>query len=200
MATPRMRALQMTVALLWIAAVALAAGEEGMAAPPADWYLEHNDFLARDGGIFHADNSAYRSEDEPWDTYGLAWEKGPSGQTLRGRLFALRDGEDAGTFFEYFIFWHPAERKAFIYQVSGDGTLGVAELEPPAADGTQRTEASFSGPDGSSSRVAHVARSQGDTHSTESFDWVDGTWKPRRTYLWHRVQAQERTDARSPRS
>lgn len=172
---------------------------EGGGAPPPDWFQEHNEFLSRDGGVFHTDNTAYRSEDEPWETYGLAWEKGPSRQTLRGRLFALRDGKDVGTFFEYFAFWHPGEGKAYIYQVSGDGTLGVGTLDPPAADGTQRSEAVFFGPDGSSWRVAHVARNKGETHHTESFDWADETWKPRRTYVWHRVKAEESADAAAPR-
>lgn len=125
-------------ALLVAAAAALAAaGEQEKATPAPDWYREHNDFLARDGGDFHTDNSAYRSENEPWDAYGLSWEKGPSGQSLRGRLFGLRDGKDAATFWEFFVFWHPSEGNAFIYQIGRDGTVGIGTLEPPRADGKQ---------------------------------------------------------------
>lgn len=78
-----------------------------------------------------------------------------------------------------------------MYQVGGDGTLGVGTLEPPAEDGSQRSEAIFHRPDGGSSRVAHDIRNRGDVHATASFDWVDGAWKPRRTYVWHRVREGE---------
>lgn len=180
-----------TAALLAAAACALlGAGEQGRAVPAPDWYWEHNEFLTRDGGVFHADNSAYRSESEPWDAYGLSWEKGPSGQSLRGRLFGLRDGKDAATFWEFYVFWHPGEGKAYMYQVGLDGTLGTGTLEPPGADGKQRSEQTFHNVDGSTARVAHLALNRGDTHSTESFHWGDGAWKPRRTYVWKRASPE----------
>lgn len=180
--------LSLTLALALAAAGPSAAADGDGRTPPPAWYLEHVEFLARDGGVFHADNSRYRSDQEPWDAYGLAWEKGPSGLTLRGQLFSLRDGADAGTNWEFFVFWHPVEAKAYIYQVGGDGTLGVGTLEPPGPDGTQRSEQTFFGMDGTTTRIAHRSRDHGDTHSAESFHWVDGAWQPRRSYEWKRVR------------
>jgi hypothetical protein len=157
-------------------------------APPA-WFLEHNEFLARDGGVFHADNSEYRSEAEPWDAYGLAWEEGPTRNTLHGRLFGLRDGADVATFWDFFIFWHPGERQAYIYQVGNDGALGVATLDPPGPDGATRSEGVLYRVDGSTPpRIAHDARNHDEIHDTQSFDWIEGVWKPRRAYTWKRVK------------
>lgn len=161
--------------------------------PPPTWFLEHNDFLTRDGGVFHTDNGAWVSEAEPWEAYGLAWEKGPSGMTVRGRLFAIRDGVDAGTFWEFFVYWDPHEGRAHMRQVGGDATLGKGVLEPPAPDGSQRSEEAFLHLDGSVRRLAHVVHNAGDVHETASFDWVDGGWVPRRTYVWHRVRGEEET-------
>ena len=165
-------------------------GDEGRAGAPPAWYHERNDFLTRDGGVFHTDNSAYRSENEPWVAYGLEWEKGPSRQTLRGRLFGIHDGKDAGTFWDFHVFWHPGEGKAFISQVGADGTLGMGILEPPGADGAARSEATMYFVDGTTTRIAHVVRNHGDIHATESFDRVDGAWQPRRSYVWRRVVAE----------
>jgi len=182
---PPWHTLALAVLLAPIAAPALAQGD---ASPPA-WYREHNEFMTRGGGVFHTDNSRHRSATEPWDQYGLAWEKGPSGQTVHGRLFGLRDGVDGGTFWEFWVYWHPGDGKAYIVQVGGDGTLGVGTLEPPGANGKARSEATFHHPDGTSTRVAHEVENAGDTHATASFDWVDGAWQPRRTYVWTRVGA-----------
>jgi len=179
------RRLPRTAVLLFAVAALPAAAQEESAAPP-DWYLQHNDFLARDGGVFHAENP-HRSEAEPWEAYGLAWEKGPSGKTLRGRLFGLRDGEDAATFWEFFVYWHPGDRKAYVQQVGGDGTVGSATLEPLEEAGTYRSEATFFNLDGSTARIAHVSRDGGDAHATESFRWADGSWEPMRSYVWRRM-------------
>jgi hypothetical protein len=183
----RLRSLVPPTLVLTLFSPSLSAAESGAPEPPPRWYLEHLDFLARDGGVFHTDNSRYRSADEPWEAYGLSWEKGPSRQTLRGRLFGLRGGEDAGTFWELFVFWHPQDRKAYIYQVGGDGTLGRGTLEPPDEDGTQRSEQTFYHVGGATTRIAHLTRDRGETHETESFDWVEGAWTPRRSYTWLRV-------------
>jgi hypothetical protein len=123
----------------------------------------------------------------------MAWEKGPSRQTLRGRLFGIRDGKDVGTFWDFHVFWHPGEGKAFISQVGADGTLGMGTLEPPSADGSARSEATIYSVDGTTTRIAHVVRNRGDIHAGESFDWVDGTWQPRRSYVWHRVAPESAT-------
>jgi hypothetical protein len=166
-------------------------GQDAAPGAPPEWYLEHNEFLTRDGGIFHTDNSAYKSEGEPWEAYGLAWEKGPSGLAVRGRLFGLRDGRDAGTFWEFFVYWHPAEGRAYMMQIGGGGALGVGTLEPPREDGSHRSEQTFHSPAGDVTRVAHEIRNQGDVHDTRSFDWAEGEWTPRRHYVWHRVQVEQ---------
>ena len=187
--------LTLTCALL---AAPLAAAESATPEPPPAWFLEHIEFMTRDGGVFHTDNSRYLSSEEPWEVYGLEWEKGPSRQTLRGRLFGLRGGEEAGTFWEFHTYWHPGEGKAYIYQVGGDGTLGIGTLEPPGADGSARLEQTFYHVGGAVTRVAHVTRDHGDTHETDSLDWVDGAWQARRSYVWHRVRAADEAAPAAP--
>ena len=186
------------VACLLLLAAPGARAEEAAWVPAPDWFREHIDFLSRDGGDFRTDNTPYRSDAEPWDAYGLKWEKGPSGQTVHGRLFGIRDGETSGSFWEYLIYWHPAEGEARIVQVGTGGAVGTGTIEPAAEDGVQRSEQTFFTPEGSF-RMAHLVSNEGDVHDTQVERWVDGAWQPQRGYVWHRVRegAEEAAHSKS---
>lgn len=105
---------------------------------------------------------------------------------MTGRLFALRDGAEAGTLWEFRIFWHPGEERAYVYQFGSGGALGVGSMTPPDADGTMVLEQTFYMPDGSRRRVRHESRTVGDRESGQSFNWVNGGWAPGRNYVWIR--------------
>lgn len=154
-------------------------------APPPEWLLGEMRRLVTDGEAWIADNVAYVSSDEPWEEYGLEWRWEADSTSITGRLFGLVGGEDRATFWELRLSWDERRQVARIWQkharreLVGDGTLR------PTGNGTE-TEGiqTFTGPDGASSRVRHLATTTEDTHDTRSFDWVDGEWQPRRHYVW----------------
>jgi len=148
--------------------------------PPA-WFRRHLEGLARGTGRWTADNSAFKSEGEPWEAYGMEWTWGLARQTVKGRLYAIKDGKEVGSLFEYRVLWHPGDRKAMIFQYGSDGTYGWGVIEPDGENGTV-VEQTFFGPDGGTTRVKHTDVLTGDSRVAQSFDWTDGTWKPRRLY------------------
>lgn len=177
--------------ILQTADVADAAPATAAAGPP-QWFLEHLESMARDGGRWIADNSAYQSDQEPYDAYGLSWEWGLGHKSLVGRLFGIQDGKEVGTFWEFRTIWHPGEHRALVYQYGADGTVGIGtmqELEAEAGRPAGTTaDQTFYQPDGSTFRAGHRNRDLDDrTTDSHSFDiQPDGTWQPRRSYIWKR--------------
>lgn len=136
-------------------------------------------------GTWITDNSEYRTDAEPFDAFGLDWSWGLGRQSLVGRLYGLRDGAEAGTFWEFREFWHPLDRQLVTMQFGAGGAYGVGphEIRP---DGTSEMVQTFFNPGmGTTERIGHRAELHGNEHVTASFAVAeDGTWAPRRTYTW----------------
>ncbi len=179
----------MRIVLAAFAAIAFgaAAARAELTAPPA-WFLEEIKALTADGGRWITDNSAYRSEQEHFDQYGIEWRRSFDGASMTGRLFGLNDGKEAGDFWEFRQYWHPGQNEAVLEQFGWGGALGVGRLwregEKTKADQT------FYSPDGTPSRIGHVAWfPDPDTHDSESFVIEDGKWTRDRRYIWKRARS-----------
>jgi hypothetical protein len=138
-------------------------------------------------GFWLTDNSAYQNEDEPFDHYALEWKWGAGRKSLVGRLYALTAGEESGTFWDFRQFWHPGERAVIVQQYGWDGTFGtgpVTWIEPGVSELIQI----FYTPDGASNKNRHVTRETATEHDGGSFDWVDGQWQARRSYVWKKQE------------
>lgn len=153
-----------------------------------DWLAREMSEMVADGGRWITDNSAYRGEQEPFDQYGMEWHWAIGRNSITGRLFGLRDSQEVGTFWEFRIYWHPGKREAVIVQYGGDGRMGEGPLR--ATGNTHETESIqvFYAPDGSRTRLRHLAVTADGTHRTQSFDEEDGKWVARRTYVWKRTE------------
>lgn len=162
------------------------------ATPAPQWYLDDIAFLTRDGGRWAADNSQYQGDDDPFDAYVIEWKAGYA-YSMSGRLFGLKDGEETGDFWEMFQYWDPGKGEAVVTQFGFGKAVGLGRAW--VEDGVSMSEQRFYAPDGSISGIGHKARNpDANTHVTESFDIVDGAWKPRRTYTWKRQAAPEKTE------
>lgn len=159
-----------------------ALAEDASAGPPP-WFLQHMEFLTQ--GRWITDNSQYKSESEPFDAYGMEYEKGIGGKSVRGRLFGLIDNKEVATFWEFHTVWHPAENRVLAFQFGGDGTYAVG---PMIATGehSHRMEQVFYSPNGSSRSSGHETDEAKDgSFITRSFDIsADGSWHPQRAYTW----------------
>ena len=164
-----------------------AENQEVEAATPEDsfphWFDEHIAHVTQGSGRWIASNAEYQSEAEPIDAYGIEWKAGLGNKSLAGRLFGLQAGQEVGTYWEFKVAWHPGDRKVYVYQFGSDGTFGVGPLSDQG--GVRRLEQTFYRPNGETFRVGHDERASEGTLSGGSFDILDdGTWKPRRAYVW----------------
>ncbi len=136
-------------------------------------------------GRWIADNSAYKSEQEPYDAYGIEWHAAFDDTTMRGRLFGLKDGIETGDFWEFRQFWHPHRKEAVLQQFGTGGAVGLGTLW---RDGQlTKADQQFYSSSGSVSRSGHASYfDAADRHVTDSFEIVNDEWLPRRHYVWQR--------------
>lgn len=165
-------------------------GVPRLEAAPAEapaWLQEHFERMTAKGGRWLTDNSPYRSEQEPWDAYGLEWTWGVGKQSIKGRLYGLSGGQEKATFWEYRLVWHPGDAVALLYQFGVGGTFGFGPMKSPAP-GIEELEQTFWEVDGRVWRLRHTARLVGEALEMSSLHEVDGGWEKRRTYTWRRVE------------
>lgn len=148
-----------------------------------DWFRHELEALTRSGGRWITDNRAYMSENERFDQYGIEWTWGLGRKSVKGRLYALIAGKEAGNFWEFRIFWHPAESRAVVQQFASDGTVGLGTMTSDGKGGT-RMDQMFHSPTGGSRRSGHESHFEGNVHVTQSLAWRDGAWQKDRIYRW----------------
>ncbi len=168
------------------AQAALAQGAED--AGLARWKA-HLEFRTRGGTVWWTSNAAYEEEDGGIDAYLMRFDMVPGGLAAEGCLWGERDGEVVGPFWKFFMGWDPVEGKGLVYQASPGGMVGNGHATSPE-EGLTIAEQVFRTPDGATASVRHETREpDADTDESRSFDGVDGEWVPRRTYTWHRREA-----------
>lgn len=162
--------------------------DEGSGSPPA-WLTAHFEYMTAETGRWIADNSRFKSEDEPFDAYGTQWSWGVGKKSIRGRLFALKDQKEAALFWEFRIFWHPGKQKAIIEQFSGSGIYAVGEMRviESGESSVNITEQSFYVPNGMDFQEMHHLIERAGEHETRSFRLEKGSWKLQRIYIWKKV-------------
>lgn len=157
--------------------------------PAPQWYLDDIAFLTRDGGRWITSNAVYKSESDPMDTYVIEWKAGYAG-SMTGRLYGLRGDEETGDFWQMRQYWDPGRGEAVLTQFGFGGAVGIGRAW--REDGVNKSAQIFYAPDGTVAGVGHIARNpDADTHVTESFDIIDGEWRPRRSYTWKRDRSAQ---------
>ena len=157
--------------------------------PAPQRYVDEIEYLSRDGGRWVADNSAYKSENEPMESYVLEWRKSYA-NSATGRLFGMVDGKETGTFWEFKQYWHPGKAEAVVEQFGLSGVVGIGRIWHE--DGKTKTEQVMYVPDGSAAMLGHIQQvTTENEHTAESYDIVDGKWVLNRTYVWKRAADQQ---------
>lgn len=166
---------------------------EEVAAPVAhtnevapDWFNRRLEELTRDGGRWEADNSNYRSDTEPFPSYGLEFTMGISGRTARARLYGIHDDDREQDFWEFYIYWDPLNGKAITMQTHVGGAFGYGDLQQ-AEPGVEELKQTFWWGEGSTTRTRHREHVTDDGRHSQSFSYQDGQWVPQREYVWRRV-------------
>lgn len=176
----------LSVGLLTLAAAgALARGLGAPSAEPPAWYFDHLQEQMRHGGRRVADNAEYQSAAEPFDAYGIEWSWGIGRRTLRGRLFALQNGIEAGDQWEMHTAWHPGEGEARAYQFGADGTFVTGWIRPLGGGGFEIEQTAYA-PDGSTRETRHesFAMPDGGEVGASFRRGSAGEWVEDRSYTW----------------
>lgn len=178
------RTARLGLLLGWLWAGAAAAG------PAPGWFADHLAELTADGGVWIADNAAYRSEQEKAEAYGLQWRYGVGKRSAVGRLYAIIGGQDTGTIWEFRMYWHPGQDQALLLQFGAGGAVLNGPLTVQE-DGSDRLQQTFYRPDGSQVEIGHLTRHPAPgVHEGGSYDIdAEGNWQARRSYTWHRQPA-----------
>ena len=157
-----------------------------VSAEPPDWFQENLDRLAPGDSIWTADNSAYQSDSELFDTYVMEWNWGIGRKSAVGRLDGMIDGKDVRTLWEFRMYWHSGDQSAYVQQFGADGTFGTGTLTPDG-DNKDRLEQIFFSPAGNLREVGHVTEHHASSNVGTSYDILpDGSWQERRSYVWQR--------------
>jgi len=148
-----------------------------------DWVL--NDWATRtsETGIWIADNSAYKNEEEKYDAYAIQWNYGVGKNHLKGRLYFIIKGEDVGTVWEFTEYWDPIDNELKIIQIGSDGTIGQGKIWKTEDDKTKELQ-NFISPDGTKYSSGHISWMDNGVNHIESFRVNNGEWTKMRHYKW----------------
>ena len=179
---------KLTVAVLFSLAAIVSGGTENVYLDPIPEYiLEDWERRTQGTGVWITDNTAYQSENEPYDAYGLHWEYGIGKMHLKGRLYGLIDGKEAGTFWQFTEFWDPATSEHRVVQISADGTVGQG-LIWQESDGRVKEQQTFTHPDKEPFSTGHRIWMENGNQHVQSYNIIDDEWQERRFYIWERQE------------
>ncbi len=157
----------------------------------ATWFLQD---LEKNIGSWEADNSQYKSEDEPQEKYIMQWQWGIGKTSMTGRMYGIINGKETPNYWEFRHYWDNANNKAMLVQYGNAGVIGLGELILQK-DGSIQTIQKFSVPSGRNWSTKHSITNDGKTSLTTSFDKnKQGQWIKNRSYLWHKVEQKEQKE------
>lgn len=181
----RFAALLLVLPMLAVASGGSLAQEQPASTIP-QWLLEDIKTMTSNGGRWTA--PAQRSEQMPFDAFGMIWTASADGTSMTGRLFGISDGQESPDFWQFRQFWHPGEKRAILEQWGGNGMYGVGEIIS-LGDGRTMVEQQFWLPDGRTYKVGHFASVPNDSERvTEQYDVLrdTGAWKLDHSLTWKR--------------
>lgn len=147
-----------------------------------DWLTTHFEYMTQGDGVWVTDNSEYITDQETVEQYATEWKMGLGNQSITGRLYGIIGGEKIGTFWEFRTFWNPVKKKAYAYQFSGSGVVGMGEMWKEGD--SLKVHQTFYYPNGGEAETGHTQTELEGKYETTSFSIVDGVWTPNRFYVW----------------
>ena len=136
-------------------------------------------------GLWIADNSMYKNDQEPFESYSIEWQWAIGKKSITGKLYGLQKGERIGPFWEFRKFYDAKEQKAMLVQYGLDGTRGIGPFKNISPDQNELLQV-FTGPDGSQYQTGHrthilsASKHKGGSYSIDK----DNNWILDREYIW----------------
>ncbi len=149
-----------------------------------EWFKEN---MKQSIGNWVADNTAYQSEAEPFDQYGMEFRWGIGEQSMVGILYGLIDGKKQGVFWEFRQYWDYANNQGIIAQYGANGTFGFGPVKM-IDENTNEVIQDFVSPQGEKTIHGHRNTLHQGELITQSYDISqEGEWKDRRSYTWIKI-------------
>ncbi|WP_306345557.1 MULTISPECIES: VOC family protein [Aquimarina] len=147
-----------------------------------DWFVKN---MEQSIGSWITDNKTYKSNNEPFDQYGMDWEWGIGKQSITGKLYGLIKGKKQGIFWEFRQYWDFTKNQGIVVQYGSDGTVGIGPMTLKEENQTEMIQ-EFTNPNGNKNIHKHLSSLKEGELITTSFDiQPNKTWKKRRSYIWH---------------
>ncbi len=154
------------------------------------WFIED---LKANIGTWIADNKAFESATEPYDSYGMEWRWGLGNTSMIGRLYGISNGKEMGDFWQFRQYWDNQNNRAVIEQFGFQSVVGVGQLKPLATNQTESIQ-TFSMADGKSWQVKHVSKTSAHILETTSYRLDENKqWIKDRSYQWHKQPMNDNT-------
>jgi hypothetical protein len=151
------------------------------AVPVPEWYFKN---ISAQVGVWVADNSEFKSNDEPYDVYAIEWEWGPLKNNIYGKLYGIKDSAEVATFWEFHQYWDRQLGEAVVVQIGWSNTIGKGVLIPLANNELDLVQTFVFG-DGTQRQERHLYEMPDEnTQITTSFSQEGKEWKKKRTYTW----------------
>ena len=146
-----------------------------------DWFI---DDLKKNIGVWTTDNSAYKSENEPQDSYVMDWQWGIGKTSITGRLYGVVAGKNTEDYWHFRQYWDNQKQTAMLIQYGLSGIIGVGDLKL-LNDGNVQAVQEFSTPNGQKWLTKHLTGNDGKILNTSSYNQdKKGNWVIDRSYIW----------------
>ena len=138
-------------------------------------------------GEWVTSNEQYKSDQEPFDQYGMKWEWGIGRKSIKGTLYGIVSGQPSAPFWEFRQYWDPQTQQGYVMQFGGNGMVGKGPIVMKADPHTTEMLQTYFQPDGTPSQHGHTAvLKEGKLNITSYHIDDDGSWRVNRNYVWQK--------------
>ena len=89
------------------------------------WVMDNWTSHVAGTGKWITSNQTYQNEQEPYDAYGMHWERGLGKKSIKGRLYCINDGKEVGNVWEFLNFWDSDTKQQRMIQIGATGFVGA---------------------------------------------------------------------------
>lgn len=149
------------------------------------WFVEE---METQIGVWHADNSAYKSDNEPMESYAIEWRWNETKSGLKGKLYGFVNGNKTPVFWDFMMYWDFKQQAGVLFQIGINGTTGYGHFSYNEDRSESKIDQEFSMPNGKTYHEGHITKIMNEAeHIGSSFDISEANeWAKKRTYIWKR--------------
>lgn len=134
-------------------------------------------------GVWTADNSEFKSGEEPFDFYEIEWTWGIGKTSIVGKMYGITKGEKSENFWEFRQYWDGETQKAIVVQYGNSGVVGFGHISLQSRGYLELVQ-TFSLTNGTTWKEKHISKSENGKLTTQTFEFKNNKWQKRRFYEW----------------